>query len=106
MEFDGNISSMYRIDHIQKNEITSSPFFAIKHFKICMFLNDIHHKMEILDYRNHTRTYKCKQYLCKEFNWIWEQNLQWIFVMQGPKNQKLYPKMNQIKFMEKMMQIA
>ncbi len=68
MEFDGNISSMYRIDHIQKNEITSSPFFAIKHLKICMFLNDIHHKMEILDYRNCTRTYKCKQYLCKEFN--------------------------------------
>jgi hypothetical protein len=44
---DGNINLVDRIDHIQRNEITSSPFFPIGHFKICMFFNDIHHKMEI-----------------------------------------------------------
>jgi hypothetical protein len=81
--FDGNINLVHKIDHIWRNEITLSPFFPIGHFKICMFSNDIHHKMIILDYRNCTRTYKCKQYLWKYFNWIWKQNLRWIFAMQG-----------------------
>jgi len=68
-----------KIEHIWRNKITSSPFFPIGHFKIHMFSNDIHHQMAILDYGNHTKTYKCRQYLCKDFNWVWEQNLQWIF---------------------------
>jgi hypothetical protein len=71
IEFDGNSNLVYRIYHIRRNKIMLSPLLTIGHFKIGMFLNDIHHKMAILDYRNRTRTYKgrhIKEYLCKNFN--------------------------------------
>jgi hypothetical protein len=69
IEFDGNLNLVYEIDHIQRNEIMLSPFLTIWHFKIGMFSNDIHHKMVVLDYGNRTKTYKSREYLCKDFKY-------------------------------------
>jgi hypothetical protein len=65
IEFAGNINSLERIDHIQKNEIMWTQLVSIACFNTCMFFNDINYKMAIIFFRNHTRTYECRPYLCK-----------------------------------------
>ncbi len=57
IEFYGNIDSLDKIDHIWRNKIMSTWLFSIRNYKIHMFSNDTHHKMAILDYGNHIKTY-------------------------------------------------